>query len=179
MPSCPDANVQGVALSVKLPEQHLETTSARLSFRPGLPLQSTLFQCAEAVAPRGQSFSVPRDCPPGVAGRRGRAARLRHARNRRRSPTPRPRPAPAGLGDRRTRPVCVDLRWRSVARRAAGIHSRQGPGTQPAGGGRVQPGGGLQLSFHDRDQPAASAAGSGHAAARRGGHVLSGGAHWH
>ncbi len=59
MPSCPDANVQGVALSVKLPEQHVETTSARLSFRPGLPLQSTLFQCAEAVAHAVQSFALP------------------------------------------------------------------------------------------------------------------------
>ncbi|MHB0955351.1 MAG: AmmeMemoRadiSam system radical SAM enzyme [Pirellulaceae bacterium] len=59
--SCPDANVQGVALSVKFAEQHSETTSARLSFRPGLPLQSTLFQCAEAVARSVQSFSLSND----------------------------------------------------------------------------------------------------------------------
>ena len=176
MPSCPDANVQGVALSVKLPEQHVETTSARLSFRPGLPLQSTLFQCAEAVAPRGAVVRSAARYPPGVAGRRRRAARLRHARNRRGCTPPRTRPAPAHLGDRRSRPVCVDLRWRSVTRRVADIHNGQGPGSQPACGGRVQPGGGLQLSFHDRDQPAASAAGSSHAAPRRGRHVLSGGA---
>jgi len=59
--SCPDANVQSVALSVKIPKYHVESTSSRLSLRPGLPLQSTLYQCAENSAQAIKSLQLPPD----------------------------------------------------------------------------------------------------------------------
>ncbi|MFW6168889.1 MAG: AmmeMemoRadiSam system protein B [Planctomycetota bacterium] len=47
--SCPDLNVQGVLLSLELPSREGISQFARLSLRPGLPLQSTLFQLCEAA----------------------------------------------------------------------------------------------------------------------------------
>ena len=64
--SCPDANVQSVALSVKIPRHHVETTTSRLSLRPGLPLQSSLYQCAEAAAQAVKSLQLPPDALGGL-----------------------------------------------------------------------------------------------------------------
>jgi AmmeMemoRadiSam system radical SAM enzyme/AmmeMemoRadiSam system protein B/AmmeMemoRadiSam system protein A len=61
LPNCPDANVQSVALSVRIPKYHIESTSSRLSLRPGLPLQSTLYQCAEGAAQAIRSLQLPPD----------------------------------------------------------------------------------------------------------------------
>lgn len=61
LPNCADANVQSVALSVRIPKYHIESTSSRLSLRPGLPLQSTLYQCAEGAAQAIRSLQLPPD----------------------------------------------------------------------------------------------------------------------
>ena len=53
--------MQSVALSVKIPPYHIESTSSRLALRPGLPLQSTLYQCAEGAAHALQSLQLPPD----------------------------------------------------------------------------------------------------------------------
>jgi AmmeMemoRadiSam system radical SAM enzyme/AmmeMemoRadiSam system protein B/AmmeMemoRadiSam system protein A len=50
MPSCRDLSVQGVYLAVSLPPLSRSRGFARLSMRPGLPLQSTLFQLCEHAA---------------------------------------------------------------------------------------------------------------------------------
>ncbi|MGM0488181.1 MAG: AmmeMemoRadiSam system protein B [Planctomycetota bacterium] len=49
VPACQDLNVQGVLLSLELPSRDGTSQFARLSLRPGLPLQSTLFQLCEAA----------------------------------------------------------------------------------------------------------------------------------
>ena len=58
LPTCPDANVQGAAICARFPAQHLETTTGQLSLRPGLPLQSTLYQCCEAIARGIQAHAI-------------------------------------------------------------------------------------------------------------------------
>ncbi len=50
VPSCPDATVQGVLLALELPAHGMRAQFARMSLRPGLPLQSTLFQLCEGAA---------------------------------------------------------------------------------------------------------------------------------
>ncbi len=50
VPNCPDATVQGVALTIDLAAANVGSQFARLSLRPGLPLQATLFQLCEAAA---------------------------------------------------------------------------------------------------------------------------------
>ncbi len=50
LPDCSDSNVQGVVLAIEFPAGGARPQFARLSLRPGLPLQSTLFQLAEAAA---------------------------------------------------------------------------------------------------------------------------------
>ncbi|NLX56679.1 MAG: AmmeMemoRadiSam system radical SAM enzyme [Planctomycetaceae bacterium] len=61
LPSCPDMNVQSVGLAVRIPQHHFESTSSQLSLRPGLPLQSTLYQCAERAAQAIKSMQLPTD----------------------------------------------------------------------------------------------------------------------
>lgn len=48
--SCKDLNVQGVLLSLDVPSRDIHPQFARLSMRPGLPLQATLFQLSESAA---------------------------------------------------------------------------------------------------------------------------------
>ena len=50
LPSCRDANVQGTWLQVHVPARGLSQEFVQLSLRPGLPLQATLLQSAEAAA---------------------------------------------------------------------------------------------------------------------------------
>jgi hypothetical protein len=50
LPSCSDATVQGIALAVELPTFAAAPQFIRISMRPGLPLQSTLFQLTETAA---------------------------------------------------------------------------------------------------------------------------------
>ena len=64
LPNCPDANVQGVAIRAVFPDTHLETATGQLSFRPGLPLQSTLFQCAEMIVRAIRAHSLPVNALP-------------------------------------------------------------------------------------------------------------------
>lgn len=60
LPSCRDMNVQGVLLSWELPSRETPRQFARLSVRPGLPLQSTLFQLCESAAHWFSQTAVPR-----------------------------------------------------------------------------------------------------------------------
>lgn len=48
--SCPDATVQGIALAVECRSPQMARQFSCLSFRPGYPLQATLFQLCEAAA---------------------------------------------------------------------------------------------------------------------------------
>lgn len=66
LPNCPDANVQGVAVRAEFPETHLETSTGQLSFRPGMPLQSTLFQCAEVIVRAIRTHSLPVNALPSM-----------------------------------------------------------------------------------------------------------------
>ena len=66
LPNCPDANVQGVAVRADFPETHLETSTGQLSFRPGLPLQSTLFQCAEVIVRAIRAHALPVNALPSM-----------------------------------------------------------------------------------------------------------------
>ena len=155
--SCPDANVQGVALSVKLPEQHLETTSARLSFRPGLPLQSTLFQCAEAVARAVQSFALPLDALQAlrvdVAVLHDSALHGTVADAQLQGLDPHRRALVIVERDRYAWTFDGDLSPDELLQSTADKVQVLNPHV----GGRIQPGRGLQLSFVSGDQPAATA----------------------
>ncbi len=49
VPSCQDATAQGVLLALEVPPHGARAQFARMSLRPGLPLQSTLFQLCEVA----------------------------------------------------------------------------------------------------------------------------------
>ncbi len=55
LPGCPDGPVPLVSIHVTWPEETRPLQFARMSLRPGLPLQSTLFQLAQAAAARLQA----------------------------------------------------------------------------------------------------------------------------
>ena len=61
LPGCNDANVQGVVLALELTSRGASPQFARLAMRPGMPLQSTLFQLAEAAARWISSVQIPRE----------------------------------------------------------------------------------------------------------------------
>ncbi len=61
LPNCGDSNVQGVVLTLEFPARDVNPQFARLSLRPGLPLQSTLFQLAEAAAQWSSNLHLPRE----------------------------------------------------------------------------------------------------------------------
>jgi AmmeMemoRadiSam system radical SAM enzyme/AmmeMemoRadiSam system protein B/AmmeMemoRadiSam system protein A len=59
IPGCSDGTVQAIALTITAPPDSLHQTFCRLSMRPGLPVQATLFQLTEAAANWARSKSIP------------------------------------------------------------------------------------------------------------------------
>jgi AmmeMemoRadiSam system radical SAM enzyme/AmmeMemoRadiSam system protein B/AmmeMemoRadiSam system protein A len=59
IPGCSDGTAQAIALSISASPAPLDQTFSRLSMRPGLPVQSTLFQLTEAAANWARSKPIP------------------------------------------------------------------------------------------------------------------------
>ena len=50
IPGCSDGMVAGAAITFRMPDEAQPSSVSRLSFRPGLPMQSTLYSLAETAA---------------------------------------------------------------------------------------------------------------------------------